>query len=179
MATVEDIADDIIAREGGYVNDPDDPGYRRFLARLAEPLLERLPPGARGLDFGCGPGPALARMLQEAGHDVSLFDVFYAPEEAVFQRRYDFVTATEVVEHLARPGEELARLWSLLRPGGWLGVMTKLVRDRDAFARWHYKNDPTHIVFFSIATWRWWAVQAGAVLTFIGDDVMLLQKPRA
>ena len=26
MATVEDIADDIIAREGGYVNDPDDPG---------------------------------------------------------------------------------------------------------------------------------------------------------
>ena len=79
----------------------------------------------------------------------------------------------------ARPGEELARLWSLLRPGGWLGVMTKLVRDRDAFARWHYKNDPTHIVFFSITTWRWWAVQAGAALTFIGDDVMLLQKPRA
>ncbi len=26
MASVEDIADDIIAREGGYVNDPDDPG---------------------------------------------------------------------------------------------------------------------------------------------------------
>ena len=26
MQTVRDIANDIIAREGGYVNDPDDPG---------------------------------------------------------------------------------------------------------------------------------------------------------
>ncbi len=162
-----------------HQNNPDDPGYRRFLSRLAEPLLERLAENARGLDFGCGPGPALAGMLQEAGHEVSLFDVFYAPDPAVFQRQYDFVTATEVVEHLARPGEELARLWSLLRPGGWLGVMTKLVRDRDAFAGWHYKNDPTHISFFSIATWRWWAAPVDAALTFLGDDVMLLQKPRA
>ncbi len=162
-----------------HQNDPDDPGYRRFLSRLSQPLLERLPMGASGLDFGCGPGPALAGMLQEAGHEVSLFDVFYAPDPAVFQRQYDFVTATEVVEHLARPGEELARLWSLLRPGGWLGVMTKLVRDRDAFAGWHYKNDPTHISFFSIATWHWWAAQVDAALTFLGDDVMLLQKPRA
>ena len=26
MPTIEDIADEILAREGGYVNDPDDPG---------------------------------------------------------------------------------------------------------------------------------------------------------
>src|SRR5690606_12990441 len=30
---------------------PDDPGYRRFLARLADPLADRLAPGSSGLDF--------------------------------------------------------------------------------------------------------------------------------
>ncbi len=43
----------------------DDPGYRAFLSRLAQPLLARLPPASRGLDFGCGPGPALAHMLRD------------------------------------------------------------------------------------------------------------------
>ena len=109
---------------------------------------------------------------------MALYDVFYAPDAAALKENYDFVTATEVVEHLANPDRELARLWRLLNPGGWLGVMTKLVRDREAFARWHYKNDPTHISFFSVATWRWWSEQAGASLTFLGDDVILLQKPR-
>ena len=46
-----------------HENDPDDPRYRAFLSKLSAPLLERLPPGASGLDYGCGPGPALAAML--------------------------------------------------------------------------------------------------------------------
>ncbi len=158
-------------------NDVDDPGYRAFLSRLVIPLLQRLTPPATGLDFGCGPGPALARMLEEAGLEVELYDPFYAPDDAVLCRSYDFICATEVVEHLSAPGAELARLWSRLAPGGWLGIMTKLVRDRAAFAGWHYKNDPTHICFFSRRTWDWWARRAGAALTYVGDDVMLLQKP--
>ena len=48
-------------------NEVGEPGYERFLARLATPLAARLAPGARGLDFGCGPAPALAHMLQRAG----------------------------------------------------------------------------------------------------------------
>ncbi len=47
-----------------------------------------------------------------------------------------------------------------------------------AFGLWHYKNDPTHVCFFSRDTWQWWARQCGAGLEFIGSDVMLLQKPR-
>ncbi len=49
-------------------NDPDDVRYRAFLSRLTTPLLARLPAGVLGLDYGCGPGPALAVMLREAGH---------------------------------------------------------------------------------------------------------------
>jgi SAM-dependent methyltransferase len=157
-------------------NDVHDPAYRGFLARLADPLLERLPPGASGLDFGCGPGPALAHMLEQAGCRVALYDSFYHPDEKVLRGKYDFICATEVVEHLHRPGEVLARLWSLLRGGGWLGVMTKLVIDVDAFSRWHYKNDPTHVCFFSETTWRWWAGEHRAGLELHGADVILLNK---
>ena len=89
---------------------------------------------------------------------------------------YDFICATEVVEHLHHPGAELAHLWSLLRPGGWLGIMTKLVRDRSAFKQWHYKNDPTHVCFFSEETRRWWARQHHASIEFVGADVILLQR---
>jgi SAM-dependent methyltransferase len=157
-------------------NAVDDAGYRSFLARLADPLLARLPVGAQGLDFGCGPGPALAAMLEEAGCAVRVYDPFYAADESVLMQQYDFICATEVVEHLHHPAAELERLWSLLAPGGWLGVMTKLVRDPEAFASWHYKNDPTHVCFFSRDSWQWWARRYGAGLEFIGADVILLRR---
>lgn len=160
-----------------HENDEHDPGYRAFLSRLAGPLIERLPAGARGLDFGCGPGPALAAMLREQGFNVSLFDSFFVPDTAPLASDFDFITATEVVEHLHHPGEVLARLWRLLRPGGCLGLMTKLVLDRDAFARWHYKNDPTHVCFFSRETFEWWGEQRGTTPEFRGADVVLFRKP--
>lgn len=159
-----------------HQNDIYDAGYRTFLNRLVEPLLARLKPASQGLDFGCGPGPALAVMLKEVGHTVSLYDVFYEPDTAVLSSSYDFICATEVVEHLHQPGEQLAKLWRLLRPQGHLGIMTKLVKGQAAFASWHYKNDLTHVCFFSEATWQWWATQNDAELTFVGSDVMLLNK---
>ena len=58
-------------------NNSADIGYRRFLSKLAGPLLKRLASGQDGLDYGCGPGPVLAQMLCEAGHNVSLFDPFF------------------------------------------------------------------------------------------------------
>ncbi len=161
-----------------HENNPDDAGYRQFLARLATPLLERLPARARGLDFGCGPGPALATMFREAGHEVFQYDPFFYPDRTPLSRRYDFITATEVVEHLHRPGEELERLWALLRPGGWLGIMTKLVIDAEAFASWHYKNDPTHVGFFCNDTWHWWGDCRQSAPEFVGSDVILLQRVR-
>jgi len=157
-------------------NNPGDPGYRRFLSRLCQPLCERFPDPSRGLDFGSGPGPTLSLMLAEAGHGMAIYDPFYAPDREVLEQDYDFITATEVVEHLRRPGRELACLWSRLRPGGYLGIMTKLVKDREAFAGWHYKSDPTHICFFSRPTWQWWADLQAAQLEFVADDVILLQR---
>jgi len=158
-------------------NEVDDPGYRKFLSRLADPLMERVHVPAQGLDFGCGSGPALGAMLQERGYTISLYDSFYHPDASVWRRQYDFICATEVVEHLHRPGFELDRLWTALRPGGYLAVMTKLVRDREAFSCWHYKRDPTHVSFFSMQTWRWWAGRHGTEAELLGADVIFMGKP--
>ncbi|MBX3437283.1 MAG: class I SAM-dependent methyltransferase [Planctomycetaceae bacterium] len=162
-----------------HQNDPSDSAYRRFLSRLFDPLVARLRPGARGLDFGSGPGPTLSVMLNEAGFPMAIYDPFYAPHEEVWQDCYDFVTTTEVVEHLHRPMVDLQRVWRVLKPGGWLGIMTKRVLDAERFATWHYKNDPTHVVFYSEATFAWLATQWSAKLIVAASDVVLLQKAAA
>ncbi len=115
-------------------------------------------------------------MFEEIGHSMAIYDQFYARDSSVLERSYDFITATEVLEHLHHPRRELDRLWGLLKPGGSLGVMTKLVRDPEAFAGWHYKNDPTHVCFFSRSTFEWLAAEWRAELTFVDKDVMLFYK---
>lgn len=158
-------------------NDPTDAGYRAFLNRLAEPLRRRLSTGARGLDYGCGPGPALAAMLREAGHPMAVYDPFFAPDARVLAERYDFVTCTEAIEHFHYPAREFARLARLLRPGGWLGLMTEFQSGDHRFASWHYRRDPTHVVFYREETLRYLAARAGWECEIPRRNVALLRKP--
>lgn len=160
-----------------HQNDVQDSGYRSFLSRLATPLLEKLDSRQQqGLDFGCGPGPALATMLNEHGYQVDLFDRHYHNDPSVFSKQYDFICATEVVEHLHDPNKEFSALFSLLKKGGWLGIMTKLVIDRQAFSNWHYIRDQTHICFYRRSSFEYLAERFNAKLSFAAKDVILLQK---
>ena len=163
-----------------HENNADDQGYRQFLSRLCEPLSKRLDLSlvgdCKGLDFGCGPGPTLSLMLEEKGAAMALYDPFYFNDKTVLDGTYDFICATEVVEHLSDPKKEFAQLFSMLKSGGWLGLMTKMVKNQQAFSRWHYINDQTHICFYSRATFEFIAEQVGASVTFVANDVILLQK---
>ncbi len=159
-----------------HQNNPNDDHYREFLLRVYEPLIQRVAPGSKGLDFGCGPGPTLSVMLQEKGFNMTLFDPFYYPDTGVFNQQYDFITATEVIEHLAKPRYELTRLINVLKPEGILAVMTKRALSYDAFIHWHYKNDPTHIAFYSVKTFEWIASDSGMKLDIIKPDVVFLTK---
>ena len=159
-----------------HQNSPEDTGYRDFLGRLFTPLRAKLPQGAKGLDFGAGPGPTLSVMFEEVGHPMDIFDIFYAPDTSVLQHSYDFITATEVLEHLALPGQVLAQLVGQLVPGGYLGLMTKRVTTQTAFSRWHYINDPTHVCFFSEATFEWWAAKHQLTVEFPAKDTVILRK---
>jgi len=162
-----------------HQNSPHDPGYRRFLNRLFIPLQQRLSPGSAGLDFGSGPSPTLSLMFEEAGYSMTLFDRYYDRVPAALEKQYDFITATEVVEHLRDPQKELERLWRCLKPGGTLGIMTQFAAGPDAFPQWHYKNDLTHVSFFSGETFTWLARKWNADLTFPEKDVILIFKKSA
>lgn len=162
-----------------HENDAQDQGYRRFLARLSAPLLARLGAGQKGLDFGCGPGPALSHILEAEGHQVDLHDPFYCDTPSVFQKQYDFICATEVVEHLRQPAETFETLFKMLKRGGWLAIMTKMVIDHNAFRQWHYIRDLTHICFYHRSTFAYIAVEYNAEVSFVENDVIFLRKSKA
>jgi len=165
-----------------HENNPEDLGYRVFLSRMLDPMLEALAGRDKacisGLDFGSGPEPVLQCMFSEEGVKQDIYDVYYAPNLVCFDEgiEYDFITATEVVEHLYEPSFELQRLWSHLAPEGVLGIMTKRVISLEAFESWHYKNDPTHVCFFSIETFEFLAEKWNAELTTVSTDVVLFRK---
>jgi len=145
-----------------HQNSPEDQGYRKFLSRLALPLLDRLELNQRrGLDYGCS---------------MSLFDPFFFPSPTVLAKRYDFITSTEVFEHFKHPAKELESILSLLEPRGILAVMTKLSTGNADFSRWHYRFDATHVSFFSRATFKYIADRYHLDCEIVGKDVILLQK---
>jgi transcription initiation factor TFIIIB Brf1 subunit/transcription initiation factor TFIIB len=159
-----------------HQNNPADSGYRNFLNRLFQPLEKKLFPGACGLDFGCGPGPTLSLMFEEAGYECSIYDLYYANDSSVFDRRYDFLTCSETMEHMYRPGEEFERFVKLVKPGGWIGIMTQLHDEAPvSFERWHYKDDETHVRFFSKRSFQWLEKRHDLRLEFHSDSVILFQ----
>lgn len=129
-------------------NNPSDPGYRDFLNRLIIPLREYLTPGMTGLDFGCGPGPAVRELLEPAGCIVKQYDPYFYSDQNLLNEKYDFITATEVLEHLCNPMQTLRTIDSILKPGGVFGVMTSLYAETVKFEEWWYPKDPTHVVFY-------------------------------
>lgn len=159
-----------------HENSPSDHRYRDFLSKMYNPISEMIALKSQGLDFGCGSGPTLSVMFEESGHKVNLYDKYYFDDVSVFNLKYDFITATEVFEHLFTPRLELEKLLNSLKDGGVLGIMTKFSPSNDRFNSWYYKEDPTHICFYSKETFQWIANCYNLNLRLIGDDVAILSR---
>jgi len=114
--------------------------------------------------------------MQESGHQVQVYDPYYFPDPSYLKQQYDFVTTTEVLEHLNTPKNSIELLISLIKPGGYLGIMTKRVKDQASFANWHYIRDPTHISFFSIATFKYLSQVYPLAQIKTGKDIIIFQK---
>ncbi len=156
-------------------NDPMDLRYRKFLSRVFDPVKALISADAAGLDFGAGPGPTLSLMFEETGHDMEIFDLFYANHPEVLKpKSFDFVTCTEVIEHVQDAKHLVPKLLGLLKEGAPLAFMTKLCTGLEQFKNWHYKKDPTHICFYSIETFEYIANTFNCDLQFHGDDVIIL-----
>lgn len=158
-----------------HENSPDDPEYRAFLRRLIDPLLPHLQKGMKGLDFGSGPGPTLSMMMRQRGFEMDDYDPFYSRDKSVLEKKYDFITCTETVEHFHRSRESWELMLGLVRPSGILGVMTDMYDEGTDFAKWHYIKDDTHVAFYSRRTFEWIAERYGLSVNYYGRSVVLLK----
>lgn len=159
-----------------HQNNAGDVGYREFLGKLFKPMVALLKPEDHGLDYGSGPGPTLSLMFEEQTFSMNVYDYIYANDDTVLTHTYNFVTSTETIEHFRRPRADLLTMWQLIKAGGYLGVMTGIVNEQTDFASWHYKNDPTHVCFYSRTTINWLANLFQARQVYENGNVTILQK---
>ncbi|MEX2177185.1 MAG: class I SAM-dependent methyltransferase [Gemmatimonadaceae bacterium] len=125
------------------------------MARLAHPVIARTKGGARGLDYGCGQVPALGDLFTRSDRPTASYDPHFRPDSALLESRYDFLTCSEVIEHVHDPLPLLERFGALVHPGGIIGVMTRPYDTAGPFGAWWYRRDPTHVCFYSAQTMTW------------------------
>ncbi len=147
-----------------------------FLEKIA--MLHQYCPQVKSvLDYGCGPSPVLAELLKREGFSCDIYDPYFFP---LFpESSYDLVISTEVFEHLRDIRQELHKICTLIKQGGYLAIMTSLHDDVSDFENWWYASDPTHICFFGGSTFDWLAKEFGFEITFRDTkNFIILKKSR-
>ncbi|MGZ3712652.1 MAG: class I SAM-dependent methyltransferase [Bdellovibrionota bacterium] len=166
------------ARYDEHINELSSPEYMSYLDKLAAPVTKLLGESAKnGLDFGCGPVEGMRYLLEARGFKISSYDLFYFRNTKLINFSYDFVLCSEVVEHFFDPLQMFSLLNSCLKPGGILGVSSRLYpNSTEEFCRWSYQRDPTHVSFFSEVTVRWLAEHFGWTLLNLNSPIWIFKK---
>lgn len=160
-----------------HQNRIEDPAYVAFLRQALDPTRPFLQPAMRGLDYGCGPTAVLSRLLATEGWNCASYDPFFYPQEPAGP--FDFLFATEVVEHFHHPAHDWQKMLAHLRPGGILTVMTHPWTTLEAFATWGYAGDETHVAFYHELTFHWLCRHFRlTLLTHPSPRVFVLQTSR-
>ncbi len=137
-----------------HQNSPDD-GYEKFISPIINYVLKNISPEKTGLDFGSGPNSILANILAEKKYTLSKFDPFYETDSLVLNNTFDFIIACEVIEHFHYPQNEFKKLKEKLNQKGEILIMTHLYDFAINFENWYYKNDFTHVFFYTQETIEW------------------------
>lgn len=164
------------ARYLTHNNDVNDQRYQNFVSPIVNSVLHSFSPPATGLDFGAGTGPVIAKLLREKGFEIALWDPFFHPDSSVLNTTYPFIVCCEVMEHLHRPIEEFQHMKGLLTPDGKLFCMTWLISDEIVFKNWNYKNDRTHVIFYSKETIQWIKQKVGFSEAHIDGRLIIFTK---
>ncbi len=136
-------------------NDIYDNRYQNFVSPITNAVYKNFSNKSKGLDYGCGTGPVAAHILEQKGFNITLYDPYFYPDVSYKNKTYDFIICCEVMEHFYEPNKEFKKLKELLNPNGKLYCKTKMITENfsvEAFQNWHYKNDPTHVFFYSPKT---------------------------
>ncbi|MDT0642894.1 class I SAM-dependent methyltransferase [Zunongwangia sp. F363] len=157
-------------------NDVADLHYIRFTAPITNAILEDFPKEASGLDYGCGTGPVIANQLQSKEYNVALYDYFFKNDKNLLKQQYDFIICSEVMEHFHYPAAEFRELAAMLNPGGKLYCKTSLYSEAIDFENWYYKNDNTHVIFYTEESLQWIRENMGFASLRISEDLIVFRK---
>lgn len=138
-------------------NSIDDPRYVAYFRDFIDTAVtDFLSEGRRGLDFGSGPTPVLAKILErDYGFNMEIYDSYFSPEKVFLGKKYNLITSTEVFEHLDEPIAYFKMLSDCLEDDGVLSVMTLFhPEDRQEFIEWYYMRDMSHISFYTLDTMK-------------------------
>lgn len=161
-------------RYQSHNNGIDEPGYVSFLNRIVEPALSYINKSMKGLDFGCGPAPTLSKLVNSHGITCDDYDPLFHFNTPL--NKYDFIFATECFEHFFEPKKELKKIKSLLKPGGYLFVMTERYDNIERFHNWYYKRDPTHVIFFHQDTFHFIENEYGFKIMYNDKNRVIILK---
>ncbi len=130
------------------------------------------------LEFGSGPGPVLSELLKREGFEVDIYDKFFSPKKVYKDKLYDYVTSTEVIEHISDPVFIMNFFNTHLKVGGYLALMTQFHNNKvEDFLSWWYCRDLSHISFFMPQTFEVLAARCGFEVVYSDDiKVILLRK---
>ncbi|MBA3985304.1 MAG: class I SAM-dependent methyltransferase [Flavobacteriales bacterium] len=151
-----------IMRYEEHNNDVNDLRYQKFVSPITDAVQKSFfSESSIGLDFGAGTGPVITKVLRDKGYKLNLYDPFFIPDTAPLQQKYDFVACCEVIEHFHHPLKEFKLLHSLLKRQGKLFCMTDIYAETIDFSTWYYKNDPTHVIFYTEKSLQWIKKEVG------------------
>ena len=136
-------------------NDVDDVRYQDFVRPIVNDVLEQCCPQHQGLDFGCGTGPVISKLLEDNNYNIRQYDPFFCNLPELLKRSYDYIVCCEVIEHFRDPAREFQLLRSLLQSNGKLFCQSAIYAPEINFIDWRYKNDPTHVFFYQKRTLDW------------------------
>ena len=114
-------------------------------------------PVGRLLDFGSGAG-GITKEFQARGIDATPLEPMINGylKDLNYPDKFDVVVGVEVIEHLPDMREELKEIERVLSTDGIMLFTTVLtdsfidsVNEVEQFKGWWYKDDPTHVSFFS------------------------------
>lgn len=136
-------------------NDITDEGYQDFVNPMVTKILENHDLKEDWLDFGAGTGPVISYLLWQKWYKPKLYDPYFHNHPELLRATYDYIIACEVVEHFYNPRAEFKLLYNLLKPNGKLYIMTDMYSPEIDFNAWYYKNDKTHVFFYSHQAFIW------------------------
>lgn len=133
-----------------HENDANNKDYFDFLIKLLRPIESELSKIKTHLDFGSGKSSVYQKFFLERNCESLCYDLFFFPDKKTLTRQYDLVTCSEVVEHFNHPACDWETLISTVKVNGILAIMTNFYLEENDYQKWWYKNDPTHVIFYTL-----------------------------